>query len=76
MPLGPQVNRLHDGECFGELALLSGAPRNATITCASKSCRLLSMDVAAFTKLMKRSTALQKDISLIAETRRKSTPGG
>ena len=60
---------MHDGECFGELALLSGAPRNATITCASKTCRLLSMDVAAFTKLMKRSTALQRDLSKVAAAR-------
>ena len=46
------------GESFGELALLYNAPRAATITCASASCELWSLDRNTFNHIIK--TAVQK----------------
>lgn len=42
---------LHDGGVFGEIGLLSGSPRTATVT-ASTSGRLLALDAAAFHDLV------------------------
>jgi cAMP-dependent protein kinase regulator len=42
----------HDaGDFFGELALLSGEPRKATVVCASE-CMLLALDRSMFSKLI------------------------
>jgi hypothetical protein len=38
-----QVRRLKEGDFFGEISVLSGAPRTATITAASR-CELLELD--------------------------------
>ena len=70
---GQHVGTLSEGDCFGETALLTGAARNATVTCASKSCRLLSIDGSAFVKLMTRSTALQRGLSAISAARTQTT---
>lgn len=66
---GKEVNRLGAGSCFGELALLNGAPRNATVRCVSPTCKLLSMDVVAFTRMIRRSTALHTELSSLAAQR-------
>ena len=67
---GRELNRLGPGDCFGELALLTGAPRNATVRCSNSSgCKLLSMGVEDFSKLMKRSAAVEKDIRRLGSKR-------
>jgi CRP-like cAMP-binding protein len=37
------VREMHDGEFFGEMSILTGRPRSATIT-ASSHCELLELD--------------------------------
>ena len=66
---GVIVNRLQAGDCFGETSLLTGAPRNATVRCTSNACRLLSMGVADFSRLMRRSASVHSDIENISRTR-------
>jgi CRP-like cAMP-binding protein len=66
---GRTLNRLHAGDCFGELALIKKAPRNATVRCDSSACRLLSMDVAAFSTLMRRSAVVHQDLESLARSR-------
>jgi len=43
-----EVCTLSEGQCFGELALLYNAPRNATITVSSDTCKLYVMQRQAF----------------------------
>src|SRR5438552_278773 len=40
------------GECFGEMALLTGAPRSATVVVVL-DCRLLTLDGSAFARLLR-----------------------
>ena len=66
---GEVVNTLQEGDCFGELALLTGEPRNATVRCSTGSCQLLSMGVADFSLLMRRSASVHSDLEGLARTR-------
>ena len=55
--LGDAAPRLGDGAFFGELALITGAPRNATVV-ATRTTQLLSLDIADFRDLAARHPAL------------------
>ena len=66
---GKAVTTLREGSCFGEAALLSGAPRNASVICESAACKLLAMDVASFSRIMRRSSALHSELSNLAAAR-------
>ena len=46
----PTPVRLYAGAFFGEIAILTGAPRNATIV-TTKATQLLSLDIADFRAL-------------------------
>jgi voltage-gated potassium channel len=59
--LQPQPLRLADGAFFGELALLTGAPRNATIS-ATRACVLLTLDIVDFFELLARHPELARVI--------------
>ena len=61
---------LGPGKCFGEMGLLSGEPRNAAVSCASKQCRLVTLQREDFLKLMKRSSVLQTEMQGVASARR------
>jgi voltage-gated potassium channel len=59
--LKPEPVFLGPGEFFGEVALLTGGPRNATIV-AVRQCTLLSLDIADFRQLLGRQPELARVI--------------
>ena len=63
--------RLGSGQFFGELALLTGDPRNATVV-AADSCTLLALDIVDFHELLARQPELAR---VIREEARKRLGG-
>jgi voltage-gated potassium channel len=59
---------LGPGQFFGEVALLTGAPRNATVV-AAQACTLLSLDIVDFHELLARHPELARIIHEEAEQR-------
>ena len=59
--LSPEPRRLEAGEFFGEIALLTGAARTATVV-ATRACTLLRLDIADFRELMGRQPDLARAI--------------
>ena len=59
---------LGPGQFFGEVALLTGAPRNATVV-AAQACTLLSLDIVDFHELLARHPELAQIIHEEAEQR-------
>jgi monovalent cation:H+ antiporter, CPA1 family len=66
LPAGPV--RLGSGEFFGEMALLSGRPRQADIT-ALTYCRLLVLRKADFEHFMRANPEAKEAINRIAASR-------
>jgi voltage-gated potassium channel len=66
IPYGP-------GDFFGELALLTGAPRSATII-ATQACTLLSLDIVDFRQLLGRQPDLSRIIHEEAKRRLETVP--
>ena len=66
--LGQGTVRLGPGEFFGEIALLTGGPRNATIV-ATQSCTLLTLDIVDFRHLLAQQPELARVVSEEAERR-------
>jgi CRP-like cAMP-binding protein len=69
--LKPEPVFLGSGGFFGEVALLTGGARNATIV-AVRQCTLLSLDIADFRQLIGRQPELARVIHEEAQRR----PGG
>jgi voltage-gated potassium channel len=67
--LGPGTVRLGPGEFFGEIALLTGGPRNATIV-AVQPCTLLTLDIVDFRQLLGNQPELARVVHEEAERRR------
>jgi voltage-gated potassium channel len=67
--LGPGTVRLGPGEFFGEIALLTGGPRNATIV-AAQPCTLLTLDIVDFRQLLGNQPELARVVHEEAERRR------
>jgi ATP-binding cassette subfamily B protein len=63
-----RLNSLERGEYFGEMALLTGAPRNATIRTTLPT-QLYSLAAADFQDLMERMPAVREAVSRTAEWR-------
>jgi voltage-gated potassium channel len=59
---------LRSGQFFGEVALLTGAPRNATVV-AAQPCLLLSLDIVDFHELLGRHPELARIIHEEAQQR-------
>jgi len=55
---GRKVNEMKNGDFFGEIALISGAPRTATVT-ATSPVRALVITDRDFRALLKKSPAMQ-----------------
>ena len=71
--LRPGTVRLGAGEFVGEIALLTGEPRNATIV-AVQPCTLLTLDVVDFRQLLGRQPDLARVVSEEAERRLQVRP--
>ncbi len=71
--LRPGTVRLGPGEFFGEIALLTGEPRNATIV-ALEPCTLLILDIVDFRQLLGRQPDLARVVSEEAERRLLTNP--
>lgn len=65
---GDVVNTLGPGDYLGEIALVTGEPRTATVTTRSPS-RLLVMNAAAFRSLLHESPQLKKRVLATAALR-------
>jgi CRP/FNR family cyclic AMP-dependent transcriptional regulator len=65
---GEVVNRLGPGDYFGEIALLTGEPRTATVTTRSPS-RLLVLTAPAFRSLLDRAPRLRQRVAARAALR-------
>ncbi len=59
--LSPAPLRLATGDFFGEIALLTGTPRTATVV-AAQACTLLRLDIVEFRELMGRQPDLARVI--------------
>jgi voltage-gated potassium channel len=64
----PEAIRLRAGDFFGELALLTGDPRNATVV-AMGQCTLLRLDIVDFRQLLGRQPELARIIRIAADAR-------
>ena len=71
--LSSQGVYLGSGQFFGEVALLTGAPRNATVV-ATQPCTLLALDVVDFHELLARQPELARIIHEEAQQRHGSAP--
>jgi voltage-gated potassium channel len=69
--LGPGTVRLGPGEFFGEIALLTGGPRNATIV-ATQPCTLLTLDIVDFRHLLGHQSELARVVREEAERRERA----
>jgi voltage-gated potassium channel len=65
--------RLGPGAFFGEIALLTGEPRNATVA-AAQPCTLLTLDIVDFRQLLGRQPDLARVVSEEAERRLQAHP--
>ena len=73
--VSPDLLRLGTGEFFGEIALLTGAPRTASVT-AAEACTLLQLDIVEFRELMGRQPDLARVIYEAAHQRLGSVDAG
>ena len=55
---GRKVNTLHSGDFLGEIALVTGVPRTATVT-TTVPCRMLVITARDFKSLLRRTPSIQ-----------------
>lgn len=68
-----ELARLHAGDAFGEAALLSAAPRNASVR-ALGDCVLLTLDRAQFRLWLERDPQWQRSMRELSAARAVATP--
>ena len=64
-----EVARLKPGDVFGEMSLLTGEARTATVT-AITDCDLLEIDADGFRRLVLANPSVLERVTSVAETRR------
>lgn len=62
------VARLGPGHCFGEMSLLYGKPRNATVTCEEDS-RVFVLLAENFNEVLRQNPSFKAEISKLASER-------
>jgi ATP-binding cassette subfamily B protein len=62
------IATLEDGDCFGEIALVTDQPRNATVRCVQEATCLV-LDRPHFQELLRSSAAAQERIRLLVQRR-------
>ncbi len=67
-PVEAEVARLGAGKFFGEMSLMAGEPRNATVRAAAP-CALLVIDHAAFRTLLESVPGLAEHVSRVITER-------
>ncbi|MEO8633560.1 MAG: FAD-dependent oxidoreductase [Chloroflexota bacterium] len=68
------LNTLRSGDYFGEVGILSGHTRNATVR-AKTSLEIMALDADAFRMLMASSQATSDEIGRVAKTRARAEDG-
>ena len=66
---GERLGTVKEGECFGEMALLLGQPRSATVRAVSH-CDLLVLDAEDFRRIIADFPQAEADLRQIAASRR------
>ncbi len=69
-----QVAELKKGDCFGEMSLLTGEPRSATIQ-ATSDCGVLEITKPVFAEIVERDEALLGRLSELLAQRKLATEG-
>ena len=64
-----QVATLGEGDVFGEISMLSGAPRTATVRATSNDVRVLVADRGAFRELTEKHPAVHFGLTQLARER-------
>lgn len=64
-----EVAQLHAGSFFGEMSLMTGAPRTASVRCSSDA-RLLVIDKQGFSRVLEASPELAETISAVLAARK------
>jgi small-conductance mechanosensitive channel/CRP-like cAMP-binding protein len=64
-----EVARLHRGDVFGEMSLLTGEARNATVTAAT-DCDVLELDASQFRRLVMTNPSVLERITSVTSARR------
>ena len=65
---GQQIADLEQGEFFGEVALISSNPRNATVVCLEE-CQIFSLTRTAFESIVENNKEFEEAIERIARQR-------
>jgi CRP-like cAMP-binding protein len=68
------VATLKSGDYFGEMSLLTGEPRSATVR-ATSDCEILEIDKEGFAGLLHENEALVEQLSELLAKRRMETEG-
>jgi CRP-like cAMP-binding protein len=66
---GVEVRTMHDGDYFGEMSLIDGAPRSATITSAGSGCKTFSISPLRFWQIVDASPEASRSLMVALTTR-------
>lgn len=64
-----EISRLHDGQFFGEMSLITGEPRNATVI-ALTEVECYRLDKEAFQEILKHRPEIAQEISFLLAARK------